>query len=67
MTTDNGNALTYWVIEHMEGGRKFAISVPGDSSTPADLDSLMVEDSLETYVFDPTNVLNDEWPTSSST
>ena len=67
MVTDSGSPLTYLVIEHFQGGRKFQISVPGDSSSPADLDSLMVEDSLETYVFDPTNVLNDEWPTASST
>ena len=60
MTTDNGDPLTYHVIEHFEGGRKFHISVPGDSSTPADLDSLIVEGSVKPYIYDPTNILANE-------
>jgi hypothetical protein len=60
LVTDSGNPLTYLVIEHFLGGRKFQIQVPGDSTSPADLDSLMVAGTLEPYVFDPTNVLADE-------
>lgn len=66
LVTDSGNPLTYLVIEHFEGGRKFQISVPGNSSDPVDLDSLMVAGTLEPYVFDPTNVLANEIPSTSS-
>jgi hypothetical protein len=67
LVTDSGLALTYLVIEHFEGGRKFQISVPGASSNPVDLDSLIIPGTLETYVFDPTNVLADEWETTVTT
>jgi hypothetical protein len=60
MTTDSGDPLTYLVIEHFSGGRKFQISVPGDTTSPADLDSLMISGTLEPYIYDPTNVLADE-------
>ena len=66
LVTDSGNPLTYMVVEHFEGGRKFQISVPGDSTDPVDLDSLIVGGTLEPYIYDPTNVLADEIPTTTT-
>lgn len=55
MTTDSGAPLTYWVSEHMMGGRTFQITAPSASSSPADLDSLIVAGSVQPYQYDPVN------------
>ena len=56
ITTDSGAPLTYWVIEHMLGGRVFQITVPSSASPgPADINSLIVPGTVQTYKYDPVN------------
>lgn len=56
ITTDNGGALTYWVVEHMMGGRVFQISVPSSSAPgPVDINTLIVSGTIKPYQYDPVN------------
>lgn len=56
ITTDSGGSLTYWVTEHMLGGRTFQISVPSSSAPgPVDINSLIVPGSIQPYAYDPVN------------
>lgn len=56
ITTDSGSPLTYWVTEHMLGGRTFQISVPSsDAPGPVDINSLIVAGSVQPYAYDPVN------------
>lgn len=66
LVTDSGSPMTYQVIEHFDGGRKFLISVPSASDSPADLDSLIVPGSVTPYIYDPTNVMADEMSSGTS-
>jgi hypothetical protein len=64
VTTDSGQAFTYWVTEHFMGGQQYQISVPSsDASTTAgvDIHSLIVSGSVNPhYHFDPA------WPMGNS-
>jgi hypothetical protein len=67
VVTDDGNPLTYHVVEHFQGGRQFDILVPSVDRTvyPA-LYDLIVPGSVEDANFDPTNPFGalepvDEW------
>jgi hypothetical protein len=54
ITTDNGNALFYFVTEHWMGGRTFHIQVPSsDAGTAVDINSLIVPGTIGEYQFDP--------------
>lgn len=55
ITTDNGGPLTYWVTEHMLGGRQYQISVPSSTASPADVNTLIVAGSIQPYQYDPVN------------
>lgn len=56
ITTDSGSPLTYWVTEHMLGGRTFQVSVPSASAPgPVDINSLIVPGSVQPYAYDPVN------------
>jgi len=61
VVTDDGNPLTYHVIEHFLERREFDITVP-TSTTPLDLTvDCMVTDSVIPYRFDPVNPLGLLW------
>lgn len=53
MTTDSGNPLTYYVTEHFTGGRSYQITVPSDSVSPVDINSLIVTGTVCPYKYDP--------------
>jgi hypothetical protein len=55
MVTDSGNPLTYWVTEHFLGGRRYQISVPSDSVSPVDINSLVITGTVQPYSYDPVN------------
>lgn len=56
VTTDSGGSLTYWVTEHMIGGRTYQISVPSsDSPGPVDINSLIISGTVQPYAYDPVN------------
>lgn len=55
ITTDSGGSLTYWVTEHMMGGRQFQISVPSSSVSPVDINTLIVAGTVQPYAYDPVN------------
>lgn len=56
ITTDSGAPLTYWVTEHMLGGRTYQITVPGSAAPgPVDINSLIIPGSVTPYAYDPVN------------
>lgn len=56
ITTDAGSPLTYWVTEHMLGGRTFQISVPSSSAPgPVDINTLIIPGTVTPYAYDPAN------------
>lgn len=56
ITTDSGGTFTYWVTEHMLGGRQYQIQVPSASSPgPVDINSLIVAGTVQPYAYDPVN------------
>lgn len=56
ITTDSGQPFTYWVTEHMLGGRTFQITVPSsDAGTSVDINSLIVSGTVQPYQYDPVN------------
>lgn len=56
ITTDSGAPLTYWVTEHMLGGRTYQIQVPSsDSPGPVDINSLIVSGTVQPFRYDPVN------------
>lgn len=60
MTTDSGLPLTYHVVEHLEGGQQFDITVPPSTVSPADLRSLIVSGSVAAYSYDPADPMANE-------
>lgn len=61
LVTDGGQPLTYTVIEHWLGGRKYSISVASaDSGESQDISSLIVAGSVEPYPYDPSAPLQDQ-------
>jgi hypothetical protein len=56
ITTDSGVPLSYWVTEHMLGGRTYQITVPSsDAPGPVDINSLIVPGSVRPFAYDPVN------------
>ena len=56
ITTDGGGSLTYWVTEHMLGGRTYQIEVPSSAAPgPVDINSLIVNGTVQPYAYDPVN------------
>lgn len=56
ITTDSGGSLTYWVTEHMLGGRQFQITVPSSSAPgPVDINSMIIPGTIRPYQYDPVN------------
>jgi len=54
LTTDNGNALFYFVVEHWLGGRTFHMQVPSTlNATVVDINSLIVPGTISEYKYDP--------------
>lgn len=58
LVTDSGNPLTYTVVEHMQGGNQFTVTVPKDSTSPVDLSALVAADTTTPFPFDPMYPLN---------
>lgn len=56
ITTDSGQPFTYWVTEHMLGGRTYQITVASsDAPGPVDINSLIVPGTIQPYAYDPVN------------
>jgi hypothetical protein len=62
ITTDSGNALYYFVIEHFIGGRSYHIQVPAsDSPGPVDIESLIVAGTVQPFKYDPVFPMSNMW------
>lgn len=58
LVTDSGAPLSYWVTEHMLGGRTYQVQVPASTSPgPADITGLIVQGTVRPYAYDPVNPL----------
>lgn len=56
VTTDDGNPLTYHVIEHFLGGQEFDITLPAATNvTTTSIRDLMITGSAVPYQYDPVN------------
>lgn len=56
VTTDRGGPLTYWVTEHMLGGRTYQVAVPSSAAPgPVDITTLIVPGTVRPYGYDPVN------------
>lgn len=68
ITTDNGNALFYFVTEHWMGGRTFHIQVPSSSAgTTVDINSLIVPGTISSYQYDPVFPSGNMWTPEDDT
>lgn len=68
ITTDNGNALFYFVTEHWLGGRTYHIQVPSaDAPGPVDINSLIVAGTINPYQYDPVFPLGNMWSPEDDT
>jgi hypothetical protein len=62
ITTDSGNPLFYFVIEHFLGGRTYHIQVPtADAPGPVDIESLIVAGTVKPYKYDPVFPMSNMW------
>jgi len=62
ITTDSGNSLYYFVIEHFPGGRTYHIQVPAsDSPGPVDIETLIVSGTVNPYKYDPVFPMSNMW------
>lgn len=66
LATDSGAALAYYVTEHMLAGRQYQITVPSSSTSPADINSLIVAGTVTPYQYDPVNPAGNAVPPQSS-